>query len=160
MVVMPELSIRRALPTEAELLTELARTAKRHWGYPEDWIAQWQQALSVTPEQLAEHPVYVAVQGTEVLGFYALEVDGATGTLEHLWVRPECMGRGVGGTLFRHAVHTAVAAGAETLLIDSDPHAEGFYRRMGTERVGEVPAPMDGIARVLPRMRLALQPGI
>lgn len=154
-----ELLIRRALPTEAELLTEIAHAAKRHWGYPEHWIAQWCEALTLTPAMLAEHPVYVAVHGVEIRGFYALEIDGNTCTLEHFWIRPESIGHGVGRALFEHAVRTAAAKGAEMLLIDSDPHAEGFYRCMGAQRVGEVPADMEETARVLPRMLLQLPPG-
>ena len=154
---MNELSIRRALHGEAELLTEIADAAKRHWGYPEHWIAQWKEALTITPDLVAEHPVYSAVRTGEVLGFYMLQTDGQTSTLEHLWIRPECIGQGVGRALFEHAVRIAAAAGANVLLIDSDPHTEGFYQRMGARRVAEIPADVQGVARVLPRLLLPLR---
>ncbi|MCL4530843.1 MAG: hypothetical protein M1485_06230 [Chloroflexi bacterium] len=35
------IEIRRALPEEADALTEIAIAAKRHWGYPERWIEIW-----------------------------------------------------------------------------------------------------------------------
>lgn len=151
-----ECSIRPAQSAEAELLTELAHAAKRHWGYPERWIAQWKDALTLTPAMLAEHPVYVAARGTQILGFYALEQNGSTYTLAHLWVHPKCIGQGIGRALFEHAVRTAAEEGAQALLLDSDPHAEDFYRHMGARRVGEVPADMEGTARILPRMLLPL----
>jgi len=151
-----EPSIRRARVEEAALLTELAHAAKRHWGYPERWVAEWSEALTLRPAWIATHPVYVAVQDGEVVGFYALAPEGDTCRLEHLWVRPAWIGRGVGRLLFEHAVRTATAAAATQLVLDSDPHAEGFYRRMGATRVGVVPADVQGKARGLPRMRLAL----
>ena len=56
--------------------------------------------------------------------------------LLHLWVLPEAMGRGVGRSLFRHALERARILGFRELEIESDPNAEGFYRRIGAHRVG------------------------
>lgn len=47
------IAIWRALPAEASILTDIAFAAKRHWGYPEAWIAQWRSALTITPQQIA-----------------------------------------------------------------------------------------------------------
>jgi len=33
-----ELRIRRALPDDSERLSQIARAAKAHWGYPEAWL--------------------------------------------------------------------------------------------------------------------------
>ena len=41
-----ELHVRRAMPDEAEALTEIAHAAKRHWGYPENWIERWKANLT------------------------------------------------------------------------------------------------------------------
>src|SRR2546425_9351805 len=35
------IQIRRAMPGEANALTKIAHAAKRHWGYPANWIAHW-----------------------------------------------------------------------------------------------------------------------
>jgi predicted N-acetyltransferase YhbS len=66
------------------------------------------------------------------------------------------MGRGIGRMLLDDALRTARACGARALVIDSDPHAEGFYLRMGAARTGEVPADVAGVRRVLPRLRIPL----
>jgi GNAT superfamily N-acetyltransferase len=93
---------------------------------------------------------------TAPAAFYALAMRGADAVLDHFWVQPERMGRGIGRELFGHAVGTARAGGATRLEIDSDPHAEAFYRRMGARRIGEVPADVDGVRRVLPRLEVIL----
>jgi hypothetical protein len=82
----------------------------------------------VTPRFVQHHPVYCAVRGAHVLGFYALS--------------------GVGARMFDHAVATLRAADAHVLRIASDPYAEGFYLRMGARRVGEWPSTPSG--RTLP----------
>ena len=140
--------IRRALPAEARALTRIAHAAKRHWKYPEAWIRLWRDALSLTPQFVERHPVYCAVAGASVLGFYALSGAGATRELEHFWVAPQDMGHGVGARMFAHAVATLRADGARVLRIASDPYAEGFYLRMGAQRVGEWPSTPRG--RTLP----------
>src|SRR5688500_5782222 len=102
--------IRRARPDEAAALTAIAHAAKRHWGYPERWIALWREDLTFTPAFVAAHPVYVAAgPGGEAVGCYALGREGPRATLEHLWVRPEWMGRGVGRSLLAHAARRAAA---------------------------------------------------
>jgi GNAT superfamily N-acetyltransferase len=139
-------------------LTAIAHAAKRHWGYPESWIAAWGEALTITPAFVAARPVFVAEDGGgAVRGFHALAPAGDDWTLEHLWVLPDCIGTGVGRLLFEHAAATARAGGAAALAIEADPHAEGFYRHMGARRVGEVPAAMDDRPRILPLLRLDLR---
>jgi len=152
-----EPAIRRARPEEAAALTALAHAAKAHWGYPAAWLAAWAEALTFTPEGIAADPVYVA-PGPDGApdGCYALGREGEATTLEHLWVRPDAMGRGLGRALLTHAARTAAAMGADRLQIDSDPYAEGFYLRAGAVRVGEIRADVEGKGRTLPRLLLSL----
>jgi hypothetical protein len=56
---------------------------------------------------------------------------------------------------FEHAVHTVRSLGGSRLTIVSDPHAEGFYRRMGASRVGEASSKPEG--RTLPVLALLIR---
>jgi hypothetical protein len=61
--------------------------------------------------------------------------------------------------LWAHLEDAARAAGATRLEVDSDPHAEGFYRAMGMHRAGE--APSGSIpGRMLPHLVKALVSGM
>jgi predicted N-acetyltransferase YhbS len=146
--------IRTARPDEADALTELAHRAKRHWGYPVEWIAAWQSALTLTPVYVTHHPVALAVAVDGPRGFYALEApEGPTGlwSLAHLWVEPAWHGRGLGRQLFRHAAHAVRQWGGAGLHIEADPNAAGFYERVGARPTGSVAAPMHGDpSRALP----------
>ncbi len=67
--------IRRAEPSEATALTEIAHEAKRHWDYPEEWIQLWKSVLTITCEFIEEHEVFAVQAGEEIAGFYALVQD-------------------------------------------------------------------------------------
>jgi GNAT superfamily N-acetyltransferase len=142
--------IEKARPEQHEVLTHIAHTAKRHWGYPEHWIEAWKDVLIITPAFITANDVYVEQNGDEVAGFYALMGSGSQIILEHMWVLPSYMGTGVGKRLFTHAVEHAASIGATTIQIESDPNAEGFYKRMGARHVGEVTSELDGQPRLLP----------
>lgn len=157
--------IARAQPSDAAALTQIAHAAKRHWGYPEEWLQAWRTQLTVTPDYLRQHTTFVAVgdaPDSRPLGFATFELPPATAeaALEHLWVLPAYWGRGMGRALFTRVVAAALEAGATRLTITSDPHAEAFYRRMGAELRAWQPAPMeDAPARRLPLLMKSLAIG-
>lgn len=150
------IEIRRANPEEAGTLSEIAHAAKRHWKYPESWIEQWRGDLTITPEFITKHEVFVAIVNGQIGGCCALVITESLAEIEHMWIRPEHMGSGVGRALFAHARSRARERGANVLELSADPNAEGFYAHMGAERIGDVRADMDGRPRVLPRMRIEL----
>lgn len=76
-------------------------------------------------------------------------------TLDHMWVMPVAIKQGIGSALFHHAI-TAQPPPAKVIEIESDPHAEGFYSKMGAETVGEVAYVLEGQRRALPLMHLML----
>ena len=149
--------IRRAVPGDSDVLTAIAHAAKRHWGYPERFIVAWRRELTITAGFITAHPVFAACRGGEVVGCYALAIDGGKASLEHMWVLPGEIGNGVGRRLFRHAVAEARRRGAAELEIVSDPHAAGFYARMGARRVGDFESELEGRPRVLPIYALPLE---
>jgi len=151
------IDIRRAKPEEAQILTTIAYAAKGHWNYPEDWIEQWKFDLTITPEFISENEVFVAIVDGQIGGCCAIVLTGTLAEIEHMWIRPEKMGSGIGRALFEHATGRARERGASSLGLSADPNAEGFYERMGAKRVGEIAAGMNGHEhRTLPRMRMKL----
>jgi GNAT superfamily N-acetyltransferase len=141
---------------DVERLTSIAHAAKRHWGYPESWIAAWRQDLTMTPEIIERDDVRAATSDGKLAGFIVLALGLRSMELEAMWVDPEFIGRGIGRALFEHAVERTSSKGVATLEITSDPNAESFYRHMGAERVGAVPAPVLGNERLLPRLILKI----
>lgn len=156
-VMMPVIA--KADPDEAPALTAIAHQAKRAWGYPEAWILAWREALTLDRHYLLTHIVNAIRDHNDLLGFYslvALDRSQHQWELDHLWLVPTAMGRGLGRALFEHAVGQARLAGARRLRILSDPNAEPFYHRMGAQTVGRVDASIGGVERWLPEMELRL----
>ena len=144
------MNITVAEPGEADALTTIAFAAKGHWGYPLHWLESWRSVLTLTPGYVATHDTYAARVGDSIVGFSSLERDGAILRLEHLWVSPGHMGGGVGRALFRHAQQRASALGFTHLEAEADPHAAGFYERMGAEQVRATVSSIAGQERILP----------
>lgn len=147
----------RTEPEDADALTEIAHAAKRHWGYPERWIESWRDILTMRPEFIAENVAYSAIEEDRAVGFYVLTTEADGPHLDHLWIAPHAIGRGIGRALFDHAVEQARRLGHRTLKIEADPHAEGFYARMGARRVGEAVTEIDGHRRELPLLLVELE---
>ena len=150
------IEIRRARSEEADTLTAIAHAAKRHWGYPEHWIAHWKTDLTITPAFISANEVFVAIVDGEVAGCCALVLSDSLAELEHMWIKPEYIGSGLGRVLFTHARTRAANLNLRELELSADPNAEGFYQHMGAVRIGEVRSEIDGQPRVLPRMRVDL----
>ncbi len=145
------LRFRRAQAKEADLLTALAGEAKRHWGYPAEWMKEWRNELTVTPDYVTTQPVYVGEMKAEIVGFFGLKLLDSGQHLEHLWLRPAFIGLGLGRLLFAEAVEKARDLGVTELRIKSDPNAEAFYLKMGAVRIGsEVYQMLDNIRREVP----------
>ncbi len=144
------MEIRSAKPSDAMTLTAIAFAAKGHWGYPERWMEHWRDALTITPGFIVSHEIHVAVTDNRLIGFYALSPLEDILDLQHLWVLPDWMGRGVGRLLFFHALKRAKALHHGQLRIESDPNAEDFYFRVGARRVGINYYELDQKRRELP----------
>jgi GNAT superfamily N-acetyltransferase len=148
-------TIRPALPTDAERLTELALRSKAYWGYDGAFMERAAPELVITQSTIERHVVFVAESGKLVLGFYVLSEERGLPLLSDLWVDPPAIGTGLGRQLFGHMLEQARRRAYRVVRIESDPHAEGFYARMGAKRVGLVES--KAIAgRMLPLMVIEL----
>jgi N-acetylglutamate synthase-like GNAT family acetyltransferase len=143
-------SLRPATPEDCIALTELAVRSKAHWGYDEAFMAKARSELVVTAEDVATRRVRVAERDGSVVGFYALRLDDEP-EVEMIFVDPQAIGSGVGGVLMRDALAAAREAGVESVVVQSDPQAEAFYRSQGFVPIGTRPSPSTG--RILPLLR-------
>ena len=134
----PQLTIRPAVTVERESLEALQWRASL--GNPGD-----RAALLANPD-LVELPlhqiegggVYVAESSGVLKGWAAiLQRDDGNVELDGLFVEPDQWGQGIGAALLDHCVHMARTAGANALHVVGNPHAEGFYRKRGFEKLGE-----------------------
>ncbi len=150
------MDIVRSQPEHAPALTEISIAAKRYWNYPETWIQLWLPALTITPEYITEFETWMMVEDDTPIGFYSLKRDGVGLWLDNLWVKPAYIGKGVGRQLFAHAVERCRSKHASSLLIEADPNAAGFYRKMGAHVIRENISAVGDQTRVLPVLEMML----
>ena len=150
------ISIRRALPEEANVLSKIALSAKAHWGYPERWMEIWTPLLTFSAEYFEENESWAAILNNKPIAFYILQEKHGKAWIEDLWVLPEYMGQGVGRQLFLDALSRARHKGYKALQLEADPNAVGFYEKMGMHKIGERHSDIDGQPRILPIMEMHL----
>lgn len=147
--------LRRATAQECALLTELCVRSKAMWGYDCGFMARCRGELTVDPSAVESGLLQVAARGETVVGIVELSVNGDEAEIEKLFVEPAVSGAGVGRLLMQWAVDVAKDAGLRKIVIDSDPNAAVFYRRIGAVDRGEV-ASASIPGRILPRLVIDL----
>jgi ribosomal protein S18 acetylase RimI-like enzyme len=152
-----QIKIRYAFPQNADVLFNMALSAKAYWGYPDRWMEIWAPQLTFSPEYFGEIESWVAEVGGVPVAFYTLQEKGGNGWIENLWVRPEFIGKGIGKRLFLHAVTRSRLKGLLILQLEADPNALGFYEKMGMYKIGERKSEIEGQPRILPVMEIELR---
>lgn len=143
-----KIEIRATREDEAEALSDIRVRSKGHWGYSRETLEAWRPAMIVTVDYIRSATVRSILVDDRLVGFYALKQ--AEGILDHFWLVPEVIGKGVGRFAFTHASSMARSLGLQTLLIISDVDAAGFYLHMGAQKVGEFYSPHQN--RLLPKL--------
>ena len=144
-------------PTVEELptLSALCLRSKAFWGYDEDFIEACRSELTIEPCDLSSSSIAVAEENGRIAGVVQIKVIGSEADLLKLFVEPTMLRGGVGMKLFHWATSEATAMGADRMVIEADPDAAPFYRRMGAKDCGLVPSgSIPG--RMLPKLVRAL----
>ncbi|MCB1915697.1 MAG: GNAT family N-acetyltransferase [Rhodocyclaceae bacterium] len=153
------MTVLRARAADAPQLSALAFRSKAMWGYGARFIHACRGELHVGAATLGarDRRCLVARHGGSIRGFCMLVRETAhRWELDALFVSPEAIRHGIGRALMRAACQRVARDGARELLIQSDPHAEGFYRKLGAAAVGRRAS--DSIpGRHLPLLRLRLR---
>lgn len=148
-------TIRAATAADCDDLTRLAMRSKAWWGYDDAFMAACRDELTFTASRLDAEAVVVAEVEGIIAGLASVLVADGRADLMDLFVDPPHIGSGLGSALLAEAVRLATAAGATTMRIEADPHAEDWYRARGAVPVGQ--APSGSIpGRMLPHLELDL----
>ncbi len=154
---MTGIHIRRARSSDVQTLTALAFRSKASHGYDQAFMEACREEITIHERTPEERELWVAeAPGGTILGFYGLwPTEEQLSEVDPVYVDPDNQGIGVGRALWAHLEGSAERAGASIIGLDADPHAVGFYEKMGCKVTGE--APSGSIpGRMLPRMEKPL----
>ena len=151
----PESTIREAETKEHILLTNISFQSKRYWNYPESFFDIWKDELTITENYISGNDVYVYEINGNVTGYYSIvtlrsdlavsEIIIEAGIwLEHMFILPEFIGKGIGRQLFTHCVEKCAKKNTDRIKILADPNASQFYEKMGCRFIKEYPSTIAG----------------
>lgn len=144
----------KASPSDAPILSSIAKKSKKHWGYSDEQIEKWENEFLITSEEILNQIVFFLKTNNETIGFYSLWNKEGKYELEHLWLLPNFIGKGLGKKLFDHLINTAKRKKVNTFCIISDPNAESFYIKMGAIKIDEKESSIPG--RMLPILQYSI----
>ena len=150
------MNIEKANREDHEILTEITKKSKAFWGYSEEQMTQWNDALTITQEYIQTNFAYKLIQENKVIGYYSyFNTEIYTVKLDNLFVLPEYIGKGYGNYLMDNFLNRIKEnRDVKKILLDADPNAEKFYQKFGFKTIGQLETSIKN--RFLPVMELNL----
>ena len=131
------MNIREATREDQKQLEALQWRASLNNPGDRDALLAHPDAIELPLEQISGGGVFVAEVAGSVVGFAAiLPRDDGDFELDALFVEPSAWRQGIGRALIAHCGVAARAAGAESLHVVGNPHAEEFYNACGFKMIG------------------------
>ena len=149
------LTIRAPTIDELSGLSDLCFRSKAVWGYDKEFMDACRRELSFQPRDLELTLIAVVEHDGKPIGVAQVKVVDEEADLLKLFVEPTALRNGIGKALLVWATDVATKLGAARLIIESDPDAASFYRKMGAYDVGQAPSgSVPG--RMLPKLAMDL----
>lgn len=153
---MQRVSLRSPVESECAALSALCLRSKAVWGYDDAFLERCRDELSICSADLLTGMLRVAEVEGEIAGVVQMTLDGGEAHLDKLFIDPAFLKHGIGRVLMEWVMTKASETGTSRIIIESDPDAAGFYRRMGAVEIGTTPSgSIPG--RFLPRLALTTE---
>ncbi|GAA3790039.1 GNAT family N-acetyltransferase [Corallibacter vietnamensis] len=152
------MTIERATRTDSKTLTELTMRSKSHWDYSMQQIEKWRDDLTISKDYITEKEVYKLIDSeNKIIGYYSyFLINEVKVKLENLFVEPKFIGCGYGKMLMNDFIERIRKTRTEKIILDSDPNAENFYKKIGFKVIGKLETSIKN--RFLPIMELKIKP--
>ena len=149
------MKIEKAQTEDSAILTDITHKGKAFWGYSPEQLERWKNELTITPEYIEKHETFKLSVDKDIIGYYSFwQLDHETIKLDDIFLLPEHIGKGYGTVLMLDCIDRSKLLNAKRIILDSDPNAEGFYKRSGFETYNRLVSSIKG--RLLPQMELCL----
>lgn len=150
------MKIEKVNSADHEILTEITKKSKAFWGYSEDQMQLWNDALTITKEHIETNFTYKFLHENRIIGYYSyFNIDSTIIKLDNLFVLPDNIGKGFGNFLMQDFLNRIKEnRDIKKVLLDADPNAEKFYQKVGFTTIGQLQTSIKN--RFLPIMELKL----
>lgn len=148
-------TISKATTDDAEILTDITKKSKAHWGYSNEQMESWSSQLTIATNYIGTNEVYKLVMNDLVVGYYSYVVlEENVVQLDNLFLLPEYIGTGLGTFLMSDFLDRCKALKFQKVVLEADPNAENFYKKQGFKTIGQIKTTIKD--RFLPIMELHL----
>lgn len=130
------MEIRRAQSDNLLQINELIASSRAHWNFPREYFQASLALLKIDLNYLSENLCFEIHEDGQLAGFFSITEKRGEKYLDHLWILPRLLHRGLGRAACQHIDAIAVQQGWRTLLTCPEPEAEGFYVRQGFRDTG------------------------
>ncbi|MEM9337795.1 MAG: GNAT family N-acetyltransferase [Bacteroidota bacterium] len=149
-----DLTIEKASASNAHELTHLTRRSKAYWGYSKEQIEKWHKDLLISEEYLLNHHVYVVKENEQTIGYYSFQyLSKSAIRLDNIFIEPDYIGKGIGKQLMNDFLKRIKALTVQTVTLDAEPNAAGFYQKFGFKTISKKQSSIPG--RHIPVMELS-----
>lgn len=149
------LKIIKANPDDHEILTEITKKSKAHWGYSDEQMEKWSQDLMISKDYIKKSEVYKLSLNDKIIAYYSyLNINENTVKLDNLFVVPEEMRKGYGKLLMNDCINKTKKEKTAKIILEADPNAEKFYEDFGFLKISQIETSIKN--RFLPVMELKL----
>ena len=132
-----DVTVRPAVASEQKQLEALQWRASLNNPGDRDALLAPPDGIELPRDQIRAGGVFVAEVAGSTMGFAAiLPRENGDFDLDALFVEPTAWRQGIGRALIEHCAAAAKGAGAESLHVVGNPHAEGFYTACGFDTLG------------------------
>lgn len=132
------MEIRLANQQDINEINNLLCLSKAYWGYDPEFMDKFMIEFSIKEAYLAKATTYKVLEEGKLIGFYSFS--GNTNDnleLDNFFLHPDFIGKGKGKAMWQRCLQTASQYGATEFIVWSEIHAEGFYLRMGCQKMGK-----------------------
>ncbi|WP_375559784.1 GNAT family N-acetyltransferase [Bernardetia sp. OM2101] len=134
-----------ATPKNHIILTEITKKSKAYWNYSEEQLQKWDEELTITERYIEENEVYILMEKETVIAYYSFfKVDTDTIKLDNLFLLPSFIGKGYGKLLVNDFMKKVKAIQAKKIVLDADPNAELFYKKLDFITVAKLKTSIEG----------------
>jgi ribosomal protein S18 acetylase RimI-like enzyme len=149
------MKIEIASVNDNQILTEITKKSKAHWGYSEEQIEKWSPFLTISEEYIQTNSVYKLTQDNHIIGYYSyFNNEDNSITLDNLFITPKFIRIGLGKLLMDDFINRMKNTICKKIILHADPNAEGFYQKLGFQKTGEFQTSIKN--RIMPIMEMNL----
>ena len=123
--------------SEIEEVNRLIVRSRSLWDYEKEYFQESISLIHINQEWLVRNIGFTIKNDSKILGFIGLQEKSGEHWLEHLWIDPQSINRGLGREAIEFVVGLLKIQKIPRIFIFPEPLAESFYLKVGAIYTGD-----------------------